>query len=756
MEHAHRSLRYALTRAILVWAGVFFMLFGIIFMLTFDDLRNYTLQKVAEYRLNYQTQEFAKHLAEQDRTSIAEESDALVQDPEIAGIVLIDSSGELLHTSIHDERLTLRSFTNVTPSSLVAKIYDTPHLHLFQNNIPNSSVKLYLVLDDRPITRAIQTSTVIACLMLLMLLGLSIFALHRVLRIQLIEPLLQLKSIMGSGESMPDRVIRDLEDALPSEAGDILETYDHLVHAEHDMAQRLHDMLDSVPSCVWSASPGFHYIEASARAMQVFNCPPKQISGCELWSWLPDKHQREKNIKRLRKAVAALAPGVEMLYSIRNNGRDQWFGESISLYYKKPEDGQSPELAGLFGISNDITQRKAEETAMQGMQHQARKMEAVGTLVGGIAHEFNNMLAGIIGNVFLLKTEVEEGSKSAIRLARIERLGNRASGLVDQLLAFGRRNRVAVRDVDLIPLLENIRAIEEAGLPAQVQLTIDTSGLPDDKPVAVRADPSQLRQVLASLICNAIDACADVSRGEITLQVRTLDAESTLSLADRFPQLADSDLLCLSVHDNGSGIRKDLLERVFDPFFTTKEIGQGTGMGLAMVYGLMQGFGGAVELSSEPGVGTTVNLYLLRGDASRVTGVLLNAPDDLSFGQGQTVLVADDEELLRDAAAEMLEKLRYKPVVVENGKDAVQYMEQHGQGVALALLDLIMPEMNGTEAAARIREIRPDLPIVFITGYNLSESDSADLKMPRSQIVTKPYQISHLSHIMAALLRKKA
>jgi len=755
MEHAHRSLRYALTRAILVWAGVFFTLFGIIFMLTFDDVRNYTLQKVAEYRLNYQTQEFAKHLTEQDKTSIAEESDALVQDPEIAGIVLIDASGELLHTSIHDDRLTLGSFTHVTPSSLVAKIYDTPHLHLFQSNIPNSSVKLYLVLDDRPITRAIQTSTLLACLMLLMLLALSIIALHRVLRIQLIEPLMQLKSIMGSGESMPDKVIRDLENALPSEAGDILETYDHLVHAEHDMAQRLHDMLDSVPSCVWSASPALSYIEASARAMQVFNCPPKQISGCELWSWLPDKRQRDRNLKRLRKAIAAHAPGVEMVYSIRSNGQDQWFGESISLYYKQSEDGHSPELAGLFGISNDITRRKAEEAAMQGMQHQARKMEAVGTLVGGIAHEFNNMLAGIIGNVFLLKTEVEEGSKSATRLARIEKLGNRASGLVDQLLAFGRKNRVAVRDVDLIPLLENIRAIEEAGLPPQVKLTIDANGLPDDTPVAVRADPSQLRQALASLICNAADACADVSNGEITLQVRTLDAESTLTLADKFPQLAESELLCLSVHDNGSGIRKELLERVFDPFFTTKEVGQGTGMGLAMVYGLMQGFGGAVELDSQLGVGTTVNLYLLRGDASRVTGVLHNAPDDLSFGQGQTVLVADDEELLRDAAAEMLEKLRYKPVVAENGKEAVQYVEQHAQSVAIVLLDLIMPEMGGTEAAARIREIRPDLPIIFITGYNLSKSDSADLKMPRSQIVTKPYQISHLSHIMAALLRKK-
>ncbi|MDQ6966305.1 MAG: hybrid sensor histidine kinase/response regulator, partial [Mariprofundaceae bacterium] len=136
MEHTHHSLRYALTRTILIWAAVFFTLLGIIFMLTFDDVRNYTLQKVAEYRLNYQTQEFGKHLKEKDNTSIIEESDALVQDPEIAGIVLIDASGQLLHTSIHDERLTLRSFKHITPSSLVASVYVTPHLHLFVANIP--------------------------------------------------------------------------------------------------------------------------------------------------------------------------------------------------------------------------------------------------------------------------------------------------------------------------------------------------------------------------------------------------------------------------------------------------------------------------------------------------------------------------------------------------------------------------------------------------------------------------------------------
>jgi len=755
LEHAHRSLRYALTRTILVWAGIFFILMSIIFLLTFDDLRNYTLQKVAEYRLNYQTEEFAKHLRERDSTSIKEESDALVQDPEIAGIVLIDSSGELLHTSIHDDRLTLHSFNHITPSSLSAKVYNTPHLHLFQSNIPDSSVRLFLVLDDRPITRAIQTSTVVTGILLLMLLLLSIFALHRVLRIQLIEPMDQLRAVMGSGESMPDRVIQQMEDSLPSEAGDILDTYDQLVHAEHDMAQRFHDMLDRVPGCVWSASADLRYIEVSAQAMQIFNCPASQTRGGELWSWLSDKKQSERNRKRLRKAIKTRAPALELAYSIRTDGREQWFGENISLHYAQDAASGESTLDALFGISNDITERKTEESAIQGIQQQARKMEAVGTLVGGIAHEFNNMLAGIIGNVFLLKSEIEEGTKSAVRLARIEKLGNRASDLVDQLLAFGRRNRISVRNVDLVSLLQQVHAIESAGLPPHISLNLDLPPPAEDGGhIPVRADPSLLRQVLISLISNAADACAHQASGVITIALSDIGKDATLY--SRLPQLKEKDVLCLCVKDTGSGIRNDLLGRVFDPFFTTKEVGQGTGMGLSMVYGVMEGFGGAVELESEEGSGTSVYLYLQQSEASPDDHAQSEPSSTLEYGQGQTVLVADDEALLREAAHEMLDKLHYRPVVVEDGEAALRYVQEHADEVSLVLLDLIMPGMGGAEAAGKIRKLRPELPIVFVTGYNLSEADSEELQLPRSFIVTKPYRIAHLSQIMAGLLQHKA
>jgi len=749
-ELSHHSLRYALTRTILLWSGLFFTLLAIIFILTFDDVRGYTMQKVAEYRLNYQTQEFAKHLREKDATSIGEESDALVQDPEIAGIILIDASGELLHTSIHDDHLSLDSFSKITPSTLASTVYDTPHLHLYESNIPDSNIKLYLVLDDRPITRAIQTSTLITGIVMLMLVLLSIFALHRVLHMQIIGPLEQLRTIISSGESMPDKVIEQMEHSLPSEAGEILETYDQLVHAEHAMAQRFHDMLDRVPGCVWSASADLKYSDASARSVQVFNYPQSQLKGLDLWSWLPDEQQRDINLRQLHEAISTRTPSLEMAYCIQVGGKEQWFGENICLHYAKSTVSGENTFAGLFGISNEITQRKAEEGAIQGMQQQARKMEAVGTLVGGIAHEFNNMLAGIVGNIFLLKSEFEEGSQSAIRLARIEKLSNRAAGLVDQLLAFGRRSRISIRDVDLVPLLQQVYAIESAGLPSHIKLRLDITKLAANESIAVRADSSLLRQVLTSLISNATDACKQTSAAEINVAV--IDVESNVAFTSRFPQLSDKHVLCLCVSDTGSGIQSDLLSRVFDPFFTTKEVGQGTGMGLSMVYGLMEGFGGAIELKSEEGVGTSVHLYLQQSDSQSDDQGQTALPSTLHYGQGETILIADDEQMVREAASDMLVKLNYKPVAVENGEVALHHIEKHADDVDMALLDLIMPIMGGAEAADKMRLIRPDLPIVFVTGYNLSEIANRDLQLPKSQVVTKPYQVAHLSQIIASLL----
>ncbi|MDQ6986979.1 MAG: ATP-binding protein [Mariprofundaceae bacterium] len=516
------------------------------------------------------------------------------------------------------------------------------------------------------------------------------------------------------------------------------------------MNERLHNMLEHIPGCVWSASSELKYRDTSARAEKVFGLSGKQLLGRTLWSWLPDEKQRQANTQQLRAAIEQHKPDLELAYCIDIKGQERWFGENIYLHFSSEKNGGEPLLQGLYGISNDITQRKTSETANLKMQQQAHKMEAIGTLVGGIAHEFNNILAGIVGNVFLLKMDTEAGTKSAERLDRVEKLSHRAAGLVDQMLAFGRRQYTAVRDVQLKPLLDQICAIELADMPAYIRLNHHIR-----QGIVLRADPTQMKQVLVSLINNAVDACRDQNAGEIRIDLDEQQDEAAFFA--RFPHLNPTDMLCLRISDNGSGIAKAVLDRVFDPFFTTKEVGHGTGMGLSMAYGLIESFGGAIYLESKEGIGTTVHLYLLRSKSDEVREEQpAEEIYELQYGHGEVVLLADDEPLLREAGKDTLEKIGYQPVLVENGLAALEYIRDNPATVSIALLDLIMPVMSGKEAAVEIRKICPELPIIFVTGYNFDSKQDRGIDMSRSQVISKPYNVRHLSKIIDTLLQAAA
>ncbi|MDX8391623.1 MAG: ATP-binding protein [Mariprofundaceae bacterium] len=513
------------------------------------------------------------------------------------------------------------------------------------------------------------------------------------------------------------------------------------------MSKHLSIMLEHIPGCIWAASSMLKYTDVSARAEKVFGLPEEKLQGCEIWSWLSDETQRNANMRQLRTAIEQQQSDLELAYCTDIGGREEWFGENIHLHFSVDETSGGKRLQDLYGISNIITQRKKSEATTLHMQQQARKMEAIGTLVGGIAHEFNNILAGIVGNIFLLKMDVAENSKSAERLGRIDTLSNRAAGLVEQMLAFGRKQRISIRDIELKPLLDQICALEWVDIPAHVRLY---HHIPSG--VLLRADPTQLKQVLISLIGNAADACREQTSGEINIHLD--DVLYDTAFATRFPNLNSADMLCLRISDNGAGIPEAIMDRVFDPFFTTKEVGCGTGMGLSMSYGLIESFGGAIELDSEEGVGTTIRICLLRSAnvEARETAAVEEI-HDLKFGHGETVLLADDEPLLREAAGSMLEKLGYQPVLIENGHAAVEYIRNNPQTVSIALLDLIMPGMNGHEAAVEIRNICPDLPIIFVTGYNLSNKQDKEISMICSQIINKPYDVRHLSGVIGKLLQ---
>ena len=731
----------------MVWSGFFFLFLTIVFVLSFTHLSNYLLDRQANARLSYQTAEFAKHLKHRDSRSIRNEIKELVNDPDIAGILLIDDGGEVLHSIFQEQRyFVLQSGEHITATILPAIIAKHPHLHLYKKKIPNQRTMLFLIMDDRSINVAIETTTIMTALLLLTLLGLSIKALHYTLRHQLVKPVEKIQHFIDSGEEVPEDILHELEESLPDEAADILDTYEHLQSQQHDVEIRMENILDMVPGCTWCADANFEYGEFFSESFDTFGKTSGQLLHTPLWSWLGNTLRQRELHDTLRNAIENGLTHLDLAYQPNHDQKPtanaHWIGENIYLQYT--DDG---ELALIVGISNDITERKQRESELLNMQQHARKMEAVGTLVGGIAHEFNNMLAGIVGNIFLIKMELANQPKQAERLARIESLINRAAALIDQMLTFGRKHPMKVHKISLNKILEDIVTLEKNNLPKHVKMNLEMS---DE--LAIRADTTQMKQILGSIIGNAFDAIADVKTGHINIKVDQLTVDK--AFREQHPKVAAQPRLAhVAITDNGCGIKQTDLERVFDPFFTTKEVGHGTGMGLSMTYGVVDSLGGMIKLDSTEGQGTTVHLYLpVAGDME--SNLIDEDSGQFLLGHGETVLIADDEEMVREAACEVLTKIGYKVRPVVNGKEAVQCMKEFRDDIDLALLDLIMPQMGGVAAAKQIREIRPDLPLIFITGYDLDDSLNHRLHMDHADVITKPFKVSLLSQVIRQLLNQ--
>ncbi len=704
------------------------------------------LGREAHARLSYQAAEFSGYLKHQDTDSIRKKSNVLIHEPGIAGILLVGTSGKLIHIFTQKQQYpVLRTREPVTARKLAVIVAKNPHLHLYKVQIPNQRAMLFLVMDDRQIGITIESSTIIAIFLLLILLGLSIKALHYALRRQLVEPVEEVRGIIDAGEDTPENILHKLGKTLPDEAADILDTYEHLQDQEHHLEERTKRILDMIPGCTWNAGANIEYSDFLSKPDNVFRKSSEQLLHTPLWSWLESAPRRQELYETLQQAIKNHIAHLDLAYPLDHvqnaDGETCWIGESLYLQYTK---GGS--LAMIISISNDITERKQREIELLKMQQHARKMEAIGTLVGGIAHEFNNMLAGIVGNVFLLKKELASQPKQTKRLARIEGLTKRAAILIDQMLTFGRKHVSKTRSVALNKIVERIFLLERENLREHVDMSLD---MPDE--LTVLADTARLKQILGSVIDNALDALEGTRPGRIGIRLERFNADKAFSR--QYPKIeVHSSLAHITVTDNGCGIAQKYMDRIFDPFFTTKGVGRGTGMGLSMAYGAMESMGGVLKVESSEGNGTTVHLYLPTTDNMEDNSVNDDGGKILS-GEGETILIADDEELVREAAREILEEIGYRVITAADGEEAVQRLRNYKDGVDLALLDLIMPRMGGMDAAGHMRSIRPNLPILFITGYDMNNSPTHELRLNHSEIVAKPFRVSVLSQAIRRLLK---
>jgi nitrogen-specific signal transduction histidine kinase/ActR/RegA family two-component response regulator len=374
-----------------------------------------------------------------------------------------------------------------------------------------------------------------------------------------------------------------------------------------------------------------------------------------------------------------------------------------------------PAIQRELGEAEQRRERKRLEHQVQELQ----KFEAIGRLAGGIAHDFNNTLGVILGWAQLGYDNVPDNSpvRENFRVIRDQAL--RSAGLTRQLLAFARRQVLQPRSVNLSDLVSKIADLLKTAIGEQTELKIALA----PSLQATMADPTQIEQVVMNLCLNARDAMPQ--GGRIVIETSNVEIGEDFCRSHSYGH--PGRYVLLSVSDTGVGMDAVTLDRIFEPFFTTKEMGKGTGLGLATVYGIVKQHGGFVNVYSEPGQGTTFHVYLLASSGSP-EAIELATSEDAQKGGTETILVAEDHEGLRELVRKTLTSQGYSVILASNGRDAVHMFKVNSEEIRLVVLDVVMPFLSGPEAYSQMCAIKPDLPVIFMSGH-VAESVSLNSKI---------------------------
>ncbi len=430
---------------------------------------------------------------------------------------------------------------------------------------------------------------------------------------------------------------------------------------------------------------------------------------------------------------------------IRNaQGRDKWISFNAAPIYNP--DGAI--VAGIL-VFQDVTERKQsemEQKKLQAQLNQSQKMESVGLLAGGVAHDFNNMLGVILGSAELGLMEVSHTEPVYRTLKDIQNAAQRSADLTRQLLAFARKQIMVPKILNLNDTLASMLKMLQRLIGEDIHLLW--------KPKAglwpVRVDPSQIDQILANLCLNARDAIVGV--GNLTIETNNIVFDEPYSAVH--PGLVSGQYTMLSVSDDGQGIDKEILDRIFEPFFSTKKVGKGTGLGLSTVYGIVKQNNGFISVYSEPGKGSTFKIYL-----PRFIGEILAPKDEsttfIQRGQGEIVLLVEDQEDILKMSKAMLEKLGYKVLTANAPSEALRIAQKHWSEIQLLITDVVMPEMNGHDLAKNLVCLNPNIKHLFMSGYTANAIVHRGVLDEGVHFIQKPFSMKDLGAKISDVLDGK-
>ena len=425
---------------------------------------------------------------------------------------------------------------------------------------------------------------------------------------------------------------------------------------------------------------------------------------------------------------------------IRQNGTKAVLELSVSLL--TDTDGNP---AGFRGLLRDVTKRKeteAEKRLLETQLQQAQKMESIGTLAGGIAHDFNNILMGIQGNATLMLLKIESKHPNREKIKNIEKFVQNGTELTKQLLGFARRGKYLVKTTDLNEVIK-----KSSSLFARTKKEIQLHNNFNDEIWAVEVDSGQIEQALLNLYVNAWQAMPE--GGDLYLKTRNVMLDSS----DVKPfKVEPGKYVEISISDTGVGIDRETRERVFEPFFTTKEMGRGTGLGLASVYGIIKSHGGYIDVSSEKEKGTTFTIYLPASENEAVREKAV--PAEMLKGTG-TILFIDDEKMILDVGCELLEELGYTVLSALSGREALDLFQKNSNKIDLVIMDMIMPGMGGGETFDRLRNINPNVKVLLSSGYSVDGQATKILRRGCDGFIQKPFNLNQLAEKIGNIMGKE-